>query len=208
MVSNSTNFTLPQPEPLILVISGPSGVGKDSVIKRLKERLQSVYVVVTATTRPPREGEQDGVDYFFLSREQFTEMIARDALLEHTLVYEDYKGIPKDQIRRALASGKDVILRVDVQGAATVHAMCQEAILIFLSPRSEDELIRRLEERKSETDSSLALRIQTAREEMARLDEYDYVVENIQGHLDRAVDAIAAIITAEHSRVHQRKASL
>ncbi|HEY3343420.1 MAG TPA: guanylate kinase [Anaerolineaceae bacterium] len=208
MVSNSTNFTLPQPEPLILVISGPSGVGKDSVIKRLKERLQSVYVVVTATTRPPREGEQDGVDYFFLSREQFTEMIARDALLEHTLVYEDYKGIPKDQIRRALASGKDVILRVDVQGAATVHAMCQEAILIFLSPRSEDELIRRLEERKSETDSSLALRIQTAREEMARLDEYDYVVENIQGHLDRAVDAIVAIITAEHSRVHQRKASL
>jgi guanylate kinase len=208
MVSDTTAFEIPDPEPLILVISGPSGVGKDSVIKRLKERLDSVYVVITATTRLPREGEQDGVDYFFLSREQFAGMIAKGELLEHTLVYEDYKGIPKDQIRRALASGKDVILRVDVQGAATVHDLCSEAILIFLTPRSEEELIQRLKDRKSETSTSLALRIQTARAEWARLDEYDYVVENVDGQLDAAVDAILAIIRTEHCRVHQRKASL
>jgi guanylate kinase len=208
MVSDPNAFELPQREPLILVISGPSGVGKDSVIKRLKERLQSVYVVITATTRKPRADERDGVDYFFLSHEQFSGMIAAGELLEHTKVYEDYKGIPKDQIRRALASGKDVILRVDVQGAATVHDLCPESILIFLTPRNEEELIQRLKDRNSESSTSLALRIQTARAEWARLDEYDYIVENIQGQLDSAVDAIVSIIRTEHCRVHQRKASL
>jgi guanylate kinase len=208
MVSDQTSFELPQPEPLIIVISGPSAVGKDSVIKRLKERLPSVYVVVTATTRAPRAGERDGVDYFFVSRERFLQMIAQDELIEHALVYDDYKGIPKEQVRRALASGSDVILRVDVQGAATVRRLCPESILIFISPHSEADLIHRLETRKSETGESLALRIQTARAEMARLDEYDYVVENVQGQLDTAVDALLAIISSEHHRVHQRKASL
>ncbi len=208
MATASTPFEIPKPEPLIIVISGPSAVGKDSVIRRLKERLPTVYVVVTATTRAPRADERDGVDYFFVSRERFMQMIEGDELLEHAMVYDDYKGIPKEQVRQALASGKDVILRVDVQGAATVRHLCPESILIFLSPPSEADLIRRLEDRKSETSESLALRIQTARAEMARLDEYDYVVENVQGQLDAAADAIVAIITAEHSRVHQRRASL
>jgi guanylate kinase len=208
MVSDPTPFEIPQPEPLIIVISGPSAVGKDSVLHRLKERLPSIYFVVTATTRAPREGERDSVDYFFVTRERFLEMIARDELLEHALVYDDYKGIPKDQVRRALASGNDVLLRLDVQGAATVHHLCPESILIFISPHSEADLIQRLTNRKTETAETLALRIQTAQAEMARLDEYDYVVENVQGQLDAAVDTILAIIKSEHSRVHQRKASL
>jgi guanylate kinase len=208
MVSDPTPFEIPQPEPLIVVISGPSAVGKDSVLHRLKERLSNIYFVVTATTRAPREGERDGVDYFFVSREQFEGMIAHDELLEHALVYHDYKGIPKDQVRRAIASGKDVILRLDVQGAATVQHLCPEAILVFIAPHSEADLIQRLTDRGSETQETLSLRIQTAQAEMARLDEYDYVVENVQGQLDAAVDAICAIIKAEHSRVHQRKAFL
>ena len=208
MVSDHASFEIPEPEPLVIVISGPSGAGKDSVIRRLKERNLPMHFVVTATTRPPRSGEKDGVDYFFLTRDQFVRMIEQDELLEHTLVYEDYKGIPKEQVRQALESGLDVVLRLDVQGAATVRSLCPEAILIFLSPKNEEELFRRLQERKSETGESLALRLQTARAEMKRLDEYDYVVENVQGQLDTAADNIISIITAEHRRVHQRKASL
>ena len=117
------------------------------------------------------------MDYFFISREQFKQMIDQDELLEHTLVYEDYKGIPKDQVRRALESGLDVILRLDVQGAATIRQLCPEAVLIFLTPKNEEELYNRLKERRSESGGSLALRLQTARAEMKRLDEYDYVVE-------------------------------
>ncbi len=208
MVAENTSFEIPKPEPLVIVISGPSGVGKDSVIKRLKERNLPMHFVITATTRAPRAGEKNGVDYFFVTREQFEGMIDRDELLEHTLVYDDYKGIPKEQVRQALSSGKDVILRLDVQGAATVRGLCPEAILIFLTPKNEAELYRRLQERQTETGNSLALRIQTARAEMKRLDEYDYVVENAQGQLDTAADSIIAIIRAEHRRVHQRKATL
>lgn len=208
MVAETTPFEIPKPEPLVIVISGPSGVGKDAVIKRLKERNLPMHFVITATTRPPRTGEKDGVDYFFVTREQFEGMIGRGELLEHTLVYTDYKGIPREQVRRALDSGKDVIMRLDVQGAATVHGLCSEAILIFLTPKNEAELSQRLYERRSETNESLTLRIQTARAEIKRLDEYDYVVENAQGRLDEAVDQIIAIITAEHRRVHQRKATL
>ncbi|HEX9012048.1 MAG TPA: guanylate kinase [Anaerolineaceae bacterium] len=208
MVEETLQFEVPKPEPLIIVISGPSGVGKDSVIRRLRERQLPLHFVITATSRPPRAGERDGVDYFFVTREEFTRMIEQGELLEHTLVYEDYKGIPKAQVRQALDSGKDVILRVDVQGAATIRSLCSEAVLIFLTPRNEAELIQRLKDRKSESDQSLAIRLQTAREEIKRLDEYDYVVENSQGQLDTAVDTIVAIICAEHRRVHQRKASL
>ncbi len=195
-------------EPLLIVISGPSGVGKDSVIKRMKERDLPFHFVVTATTRPQRESEQHGVDYFFISTEEFTEMIDQGELLEYAIVYGDYKGIPKDQVRQALASGKDVIMRLDVQGAATIRKISPQATLIFLTTQDEQELIERLEERKTETRDSLKTRIETARQELTHIQEFDYVVQNRDCHLDEAVDSILSIIQAEHQRAIPRKVTL
>jgi guanylate kinase len=195
-------------QSLLIVISGPSGVGKDSVIECMKERGLPIHFVVTATTRQPRPDEQNGVDYFFVSNDQFASMIEKGELLEYAIVYNDYKGIPKQQVREALASGMDVIMRIDVQGAATIRKLCPEALLIFLATKDEDELISRLTARKSETPEGLKLRIATARQEQKQIDEFDYVVVNPQEHLDETVNTIAAIIHAEHHRVHPRKVTL
>ena len=195
-------------EPLLVVISGPSGVGKDSVIQRMIERKLPFHFVVTATTRPPRRGERHGKDYFFLSHDEFAEMIERDELLEYAIVYKDYKGIPKQQVREALNSGKDVVMRVDVQGAATIRELCPDALLIFLTTRDEEELINRLNARKSETPEGLKLRIATARRELKRMDLFDYVVVNPHCQLDEAVDSILAIIRSEHYRKPHRKVTL
>ncbi len=200
--------TLPHPNPLLIVISGPSGVGKDTVIQRMIERHLPFHFVVTATTRPPRPNEVHGKDYFFYSKDEFTRMIENGELLEHALVYNDYKGIPKVQVREALASGKDVVMRLDVQGAATVHSLYPEALLIFLSPQDEDEMVNRLQERKTETSEGLKLRVATARQEMTCVGSFDYVVINRKFHLDETVDTIASIIVAEHHRVVPRKISL
>ena len=195
-------------QPLLIVLSGPSGVGKDTMIQIMKERGLPFHFVVTATTRPPRPEEQNGVDYFFVSKDEFAEMIEQDELLEYAIVYNDYKGIPKQQVREALASGKDVIMRIDVQGAATIRKLCPEALLIFLTTKDEDELISRLIARKSETPEGLKLRIATARQEQKQIDQFDYVVVNPQEHLEATVNTIEAIIHAEHHRVHPRKATL
>ena len=191
--------------PLLIVISGPSGVGKDSAVQRMKERGLPIHFVVTATTRPQRENEQHGVDYFFVSREQFAEMIENDDLIEYAVVYGDYKGIPKSQVQEALASGTDVVMRVDVQGAQTIRKLYPEALLIFLSTRTEDELVHRLEQRKTESPEDLKLRIATARKEMLKVDLFDYYVINAEGQLDETVDTIIAIIHAEHHRVDPRQ---
>ncbi|MCL5997000.1 MAG: guanylate kinase [Chloroflexi bacterium] len=189
--------------PLLVVISGPSGVGKDTLLQRLKERGFDFAFVVTMTTRPRRESEVDGRDYFFVSHATFTQMIESDELLEYSKVYGDYKGIPKDQVRHAWASGKDVIMRIDVQGAAKIRAIVSNAVTIFLVPDSEEELVRRLTERKTETPDGLTRRIATAREEMKRLCEFDYVVVNPANQVDQAVDTIISIIAAEHCRVER-----
>lgn len=195
-------------EPLLIVISGPSGVGKDSVIKRMKERQLPFHFVVTATTRPARENEKHGEDYLFLTLDEFAEMIENDKLLEHAIVYNDYKGIPKEQVRKALESGKDVVMRVDVQGAATVHELCPDALLIFLVTESEEVMVNRLKTRKSENKEELKIRIATARKEMESLDEFDYLVVNREQKLDETVDTILSIIECEHHRVEQRKVTL
>jgi guanylate kinase len=193
-----------EPPPLVVVISGPSGVGKDEALKTMKERGYPFHFVVTATTRPRRESEVDGVDYHFVSMAEFAELIERGELLEHALVYGDYKGIPKAQVRDALASGQDVILRVDVQGAATMRRLVQGAVFIFMVAESMAELERRLRERKSEPPDRLKMRIATAREELKQVQDFDYVVVNRRACLDSTVDTILAIITAEKHRVHGR----
>jgi guanylate kinase len=197
-----------QPSPLLVVVSGPSGVGKDATLKRMEELGYPFHFVVTATTRPRRANEVDGVDYHFVSQQEFAEMLEKNDLLEHAIVYGQHKGIPKKQVREALASGKDVIMRIDVQGAATIRHLVPEAVFIFLTASSEEELIRRLKKRKTETPEGLKRRIATAREEMKRLDEFDYVVVNRDGSLDDTVKTIAAIIAAEKCKVKQRKIKL
>lgn len=204
---SESELNLPHPEPLLIVISGPSGVGKDTVIQRMKERNLPMHFVVTAATRPPRPNEVHGKDYFFYSHDEFAEMIEKGELLEYAIVYNDYKGIPKAQVRDALASGKDVVMRLDVQGAATIHKLCPDALMIFLTAREED-MINRLQERATESTEGLKLRIATARQEMTQLDTFEYVVVNREFHLDETVDTIISIIVAEHHRVKQRKVTL
>ncbi len=207
-MSDPVKFNLYHPEPLLIVISGPSGVGKDTVIQRMKERQLPFHFVVTATTRPPRPNERHGIDYYFLSKDQFAEMIEKGELLEYAIVYNDFKGIPKDKVRQAFSSGQDVVMRIDVQGAATIHQLYPDALLIFLTTQDEDEMVNRLKERKTETPDGLNLRIATARQELKRIDDFDYVVVNRELQLDETVDAILAIIRAEHHRVHPRKVTL
>ncbi len=197
-----------KPEALLIVISGPSGVGKDSVLTRMKEMKLPFHFVVTATTRPRRRGEVNGKDYFFITNDQFAEMIEKDELLEYAYVYNDYKGIPKSQVSQALATGKDVLMRLDVQGAATIRRLCPDAVLIFLTTDDEDELVRRLQKRGTETVGDVNLRIAMARQELKRLNEFDYVIVNRDKHLDETVSTILGIIQAEHHRVDQRKVTL
>jgi guanylate kinase len=198
--------------PLLIVISGTSGSGKDSVVKALVKRMKTkgspVHFVITATTRPKRADEVDGVDYFFVSKDEFESMIAGDELIEYALVYNQYKGVPKQQVREALASGKDVVMRLDVQGAATIRKMVPQAVLIFITAPSEKELIRRLESRATESPEQLHIRLETARQEMKRIAEFDYVIPNPDGKLDETVQAAMDIITAEKHRTYSTPVKL
>ncbi len=192
---------LNQPKPLLVVISGPSGVGKDATLQIMKQSNYPFYFVVTATTRPKRPTEVDGEDYHFVSVGEFAEMIEQDELLEYAVVYGDYKGIPKKHVREALASGQDVIMRIDVQGAATIRRLVPNAVTIFLTAESEDELVRRLEDRKTEDADKLKMRIATARQEVKRIVEFDYVVTNRVHRLEETVNHVVSIMAAEKSRV-------
>jgi len=191
--------------PLLIVLSGTAGAGKDSVIRRMRERDVPFEFVVTATSRSPRPGEVDGRDYHFLSAAEFQAMIRNDELLEHAVVYNQHKGIPKKPVFEALASGRDVLLRVDVQGAATIRRQYPQAVRVFLRASSQEELTRRLYRRGADSAEQVALRLHTALEEMKQIPEYDYVVINEDGHLDDAVDMMIAILRAEHSRATPRK---
>jgi len=205
-ITNSSNVS--QHEPLLIVISGPSGVGKDSVVQRMKKNGLPFHFVITATTRPPRTDEQHGIDYFFYSKSDFAEMIEQDELIEYAYVYNDYKGIPKTQVRAALESGKDVVMRLDVQGASTIKRLYPDVMSIFLTTDTEEELVDRLKSRKTESNDQLKLRIATARKELQRVRDFDYVVINRDEQLDQTVAAIKAIIHAEHHRVNHRKISI
>jgi guanylate kinase len=194
--------------PLVVVISGPSGVGKDATLKKMKEMGYPFHFVVTATTRPKREDEIDGVDYYFVGMGDFAQLIEKGELLEYAVVYGQYKGIPKQQVRDALASGRDVVLRIDVQGAATIKRLISGAVFIFLSAESEEALIKRLMERKTESPDGLKIRAATAREEIKRIDEFDYCVINRDCNLEATAASIAGIIRAEKARVRPRRVKL
>ena len=197
-----------QDEPLLIVISGPSGVGKDSVVQGLKESQHPFHFVTTVNTRPPRPDEQEGEDYFFISEAEYQRMVEAGELMEHAEVYEGNKGVPREQVRQALSSGLDVVLRLDVQGARRIRELFPEALLIFLATEEEDELVERLIARNTESQEALLRRVTTLPEELERVDEFDYVVVNARGELERTVNTVLAIITAEHHRVHPRKVSL
>jgi guanylate kinase len=178
------------------------------VMQRMQERGLPFHFVVTATTRPKRPNEIDKKDYYFISKDEFACMIEQNELIEYAIVYGDYKGIPKSEVREALNSGEDVVMRVDVQGAETVRKFAPEALLIFITTESEDELERRLRGRKTESPDALALRIATARKELQRLGDFDYVIVNRDFHLDESVDKVRAIIEAEHLKVKHRMVTL
>lgn len=199
-VTLSESPTVPAPPPVVVVVSGPSGVGKDAVVRRLLEQRPELSMVVTATDRAPRPGETDGVDYHFTTTKRFEAMIANGELIEHAVVYGQHKGIPKSSVRDKLSSNDDVVLRLDVQGAATVRAMMPDAVLVFLCAESEAALARRLFKRGTETDAQFARRVETARDETKRVDEFDYVVVNGDGGLEQAAARLGAIIDAEKSR--------
>ena len=196
------------PRPVLVVISGPSGVGKDATIQLVKERGYPCFFVVTATTRPQRPGEVDGVDYHFVSEAEFTGMMANGELIEHAVVYNQYKGIPKAGVRAALASGRDVVMRIDVQGAATVRALAPQAVTIFLTAETEEALIERLRRRHTEGEAQLQQRIATARAELERVREFKYRVVNCECNLDETVDQVIAIIQAEKCRVDWQPVTL
>lgn len=194
--------------PLLIVISGPSGVGKDSVIKRLREKDPSLAFVVTAASRDPRPGEVHGVDYYFFPPDEFRQRIESGEFLENAVVYGELKGILKKEVKKWMDTGRDVVLRVDVQGAATIRQKAPQALMIFLTPENDQELVRRLTSRNTETPEELRVRIETARQEMARSAEFDYKVVNREGCMEEAVDVILAIIKAEHHAVNQRNVKL
>ncbi len=197
-----------QRTPLLLVLSGPSGSGKDSLIECLERRGLDVFRVVTVTTRPPRPGEIAGRDYIFVSAEEFERLRIGGELLEYAQVYGHWYGTPREPVRQALARGKDVLLRVDVQGARAIRQLCPEAVLIFLTPPTEEELIRRLKARRTESPVELERRLKKAREEVASLPLFDYIIINYPDRLEEAAAQFEAIVTAEHLRVHPRRPCL
>ncbi len=201
-------LALQQSRPLLVVLSGPSGVGKDATIQRMKERGYPCHFVVTATTRAQRPSEIDGVDYHFVSERRFRQMMAENELLEHAMVYGQHKGIPKFEVRAALQSGHDAIMRVDVQGAATICSMVPQAITIFLTAESEAALVERLRRRRTEDEAQLHKRIEEARAELRRSAEFKYRVVNRECSLDDTVDQVIAIMQAEKCRLDWQPAVL
>ncbi len=186
--------------PLLVVISGPSGVGKDALLAALKARGRPYHFAITATTRPRRGDEMDGRDYYFVTPDRFEEMAAGGELLEHALVYGHRYGVPKAPVREALASGRDVLLRTDVQGAATIKGAVPQAVTIFLAPASLSELEERLRRRATDSEDTLRLRLGVARREMDAAGHFDHVVVNAEGRLEEAADRVERIIATERQR--------
>jgi guanylate kinase len=191
--------------PLLVVLSGPSGVGKTTLTRALVEQGWPGYIVVTATTRRPRNGEIDGVHYHFCSHQQFQEMVRTGQLLEHAEVHGNQYGVPVAPVREQLGSNRDVILTIDPQGANTIRHRTKGAVFIFLAPESLEDLTSRLDLRGQDSPEQRALRLINAEREMAQLPSYDYVIINRRERLQEAIDQLRAIMLAEHCRVNPRR---
>jgi len=194
--------------PLFIVLSGPSGVGKDAVLGRLKATETQMRFVVTVTTRPRRAAERDGIDYLFVTLKEFERLKNSNELMEYARVYGNWYGSPVQPVREALQEGRDCIVKVDVQGAASIKKIIPKAVFIFLMPPSLEELGKRLRLRYTESPSQLEIRLKTAAHEIKQVRHFDYVVMNNHGGIDSAVADIKAIIKAEKCRVKPRHISL
>jgi guanylate kinase len=195
-------------QPLLIVISGPSGVGKDATLDRMKKAGLPYHYILTATTRPKRPGEKDGVDYCFISEDKFHQMVKKNQFLEWAKVYNNYYGVPKREIKAALKRGADTVVKVDVQGAATIKRILPDALLIFLMPPSSGELANRLKQRYGGSSAELDIRLGKAQEEMESLSLFDYVVISYTDNLDLTVTEINSAITAEKCLKEPRVVSL
>jgi guanylate kinase len=195
---------VPSPPPLLVVVSGPSGVGKDATLKRMQARGEPFHFLVTTTTRVRRPSEVEGVDYHFVTGDEFQEKLERGDFLEHANVYGNLYGNSRSDIEAALRRGSDVIMRIDVQGAATLRKRVDGAIFIFLLSTLA-ELETRLRARKTESEDALRVRLDTAAQEMEERNHFDYCLRNEDSHLDHTVEDIAAIIRAEKLRTHPRE---
>jgi len=194
--------------PLFIILSGPSGAGKDAVLAGMKEEGYPLEYITTVTTRPQRAKERNNIDYHFVSTERFQEMIDNKELLEWANVYDNWYGVPRQPVKQALDKGQDIIVKVDIQGTATLKKIMPQAVSIFLIPQSMEELALRLHQRRTESPSDLALRLKIAEEEINQLPLFDYIVVNKRDEINHAVSDIKAIISAEKCRVNPRQISL
>lgn len=203
-----TLIQLPPPPSLLVVVSGPSGVGKDAALRQMREFNYPFHFLVTNTTRPKRPNEIEGQDYHFITKEQFDAMDARGEFLERALVYGYDYGNSRKQVREALERGQDVIMRIDVQGAATLKRTVPEAVFVFLMPPSMQVLEARLRKRRTEPEEYLRIRLHAAQLEMNEFEKFDYVIVNEDDQLNETAQLIQAIILAEKHRAKPRKVSV
>ncbi len=194
--------------PLVIVISGPSGVGKDAILNRMKSREYPFEFITTVTTRQQRANEKDRVDYHFISEDKFQELLKGNGLREWAKVYGNWYGVPRQPVKEAVDRNRDTFIKVDVQGAANIKKVLPEAVFIFIAPPSLEELSRRLIQRCTETTSDLEVRLKTAEDEMHQICHFDYVVMNPHNEIENAIEDILAIVIAEKCRVNPRKVNL
>lgn len=190
--------------PLVVVLTGPSGVGKDALVNRAYDRGEPVVRPATMTTRPPREGEVEGVHHYFVTRDQFLANVEAGELLEHAEVYGNLYGVPRRSVRAALETGRHVVIRVDVQGAESLRAVLPDAIFVALEPSSEEALRDHLNDRGSETSEQMARRLDIAAEEIARARAFCIPLENVEGNIDATVDRFLALLARERARPDRR----
>jgi guanylate kinase len=192
------------PAPLLVVLTGPSGAGKDAVLDELARRGHRFHRVITATTRAPRDNERDGIDYFFLEDAAFDELIASEGLLEWAQIYGHRSGVPKQQVLDRLADGLDVYVRTDVQGADSIKRLMPEAVRVFIAPSTFEELEERIRARGSDDEARVQRRLEAARGEMARQGEFEHVIVNVPKQLDATVDSLEKILRSERESMVRR----